>query len=289
MMKTTNRTKSIFASILILAAQSIFAVDWPQPVTETTRFSVDFARPYGGTFSTGIVFEEPFSVNATDTADVLITMTDSENLSMFDSPLGNSIIAINEENLMSIYSNLDEIKISEKDEVIIEGNEIATSGKSGWQKNESGLEFKIADIQSQSVINPLVLLPKILKTQAPHLYNITLVSKNGISYTLTQNRSIPAGTYSLYFEDYDPQPPFKVTVLLNGKEAETITYNMLKKIGRNLSIDGKRNYSYDVIYPGRNKQLLATASFTKGKTLLVIQTYDLNDNEKNMNYTLDVY
>lgn len=288
-MKNTNKIKAIFASFIILAAQSAFAVDWPQPVTETTSFTVDFARPYGGTFSTGIVFNDTGAVNATDTAAVLMKITDSQNLSMFDSPLGNSIIAVNEENLMSIYSNLDEIKISEKDENIFEGNEIATSGKSSWQKTACGLEFQIADIQSQSVINPLVLLPKILKTQAPYLYNISLVNKNGVSYTLAQNRSIPAGTYSLYFENYDPQPPFKVTVLLNGKEAETITYNMLKKIGRTLSINGKRNYSYDVIYPGRNKQLLATASFTKGKTLLVIQTYDLNDNEKNISYTLDVY
>ena len=64
---------------------------------------------------------------------------------------------------------------------------------------------------------------------------------------------------------------------------------MLKKIGRSLFVAGKRNYAFDAIFPGQRKQLLATTSLTKGKTLLVIQTFDLNGNEKNISYTLDVY
>lgn len=279
----------IFSALTAVFLDQATAVDWPQQAHSPEDFAVDFARPNGNTFSAGIVFAAPDVVKASDTASILLKFEDSDSLSMFDSPLGNSIIAINEENLIDIYANLDEVKLSKDDYMIVEGEEIATSGKSAWQKDEWGLEFKIADIKSQTVINPLVLLPKMMETEAPHLYSISLMSKNGASYNISQNKSLPAGTYNLYFEGYDTQPPFKVTVLINGKEAETITYNMLKKIGRSLFVAGKRNYAFDAIFPGQRKQLLATTSLTKGKTLLVIQTFDLNGNEKNISYTLDVY
>ncbi len=279
----------IFSALTAVYLGQAAAVDWPQQAHSPEDFAVDFARPNGNMFSTGIVFAAPDTVKTSDTAAILLKIEDSDSLSMFDSPLGNAIIAINEENLMDIYANLDEIKIAKDDYMIVEGEEIATSGKTGWQKGEWGLEFKIADIQSQTAINPLVLLPKIMETEAPHLYSISLMNKNGASYNIPQTKALPAGTYNLYFEGYDTQPPFKVTVLINGKEAETITYNMLKKIGRSLFIGGKRNYAFDAIFPGQRKQLLATTSLTKGKTLLVIQTFDLSGKEKNLTYTLDIY
>ena len=64
---------------------------------------------------------------------------------------------------------------------------------------------------------------------------------------------------------------------------------MLNKIGRSLFVGGKRNYAFDAIFAGQKKQLLATTSLTKGKTLLVIQSFDLNGNERNISYTLDIY
>ena len=279
----------VFSAITAFSLEYAAAVDWPQQVQTKDDFSVEFARPCGNTFSTGIIFANTDTVKASDTATVLLQLEPSDSLSMFDSPLGNAIIAVNEENLMNTYANLDELKIAKDDYMLVEGEEIAVSGKSGWQKEPWGLEFKIADIQSQTVINPLVLLPKIIETEVPHLYNISLVNKNGLPYNLTQNKALPAGTYNLYFEGYDPEPPFKVTVLINGKEAETITYNMLKKIGRSLFVGGKRNYAFDAIFAGQKKQLLATTSLTKGKTLLVIQSFYLNGNERNISYTLDIY
>ena len=285
---------SIIRSIVISAAMALSignsaAVDWPQQALTPEDFAVDFARPNGNMFSTGITFAVPGTVKASDTASVLIKLEDTDSLSMFDSPLGNTIISINDENLMDIYANLDQINLAKDDYMVVEGEEIATSGKSGWQKGEWGLDFKIADIKSQSVINPLMLLPKMIESEVPHLYNISLASKNGASYNIPQNKALPAGTYNLYFEGYDTKPPFKVTVLINGKEAETITYNMLKKIGRSLFIGGKRNYDFDAIFPNQKKQLLATISLTKGKTLLVIQTFDLTGRERTLSYTLDIY
>lgn len=287
-----KRTSIIRLAIFLAAALAIenaAAVDWPQPAETPEDFALVFSRPNGNAFSTGIIFAKPDTVKASDTASILLRLEDSENLSMFDSPLGNTVIAVNEENLMDIYANLDEVKIAQNDYMIVEGEEIATSGKSGWQKGEWGLEFKIADIQSQTAINPLMLLPKMAESEVPHLYNISLTGKNGSSYNIAQTKTLPAGTYNLYFEGYDQKPPFKVTVLINGKEAETITYNMLKKIGRSLFIGGKRNYAFDAIFPGQRRQLLATASLTKGKTLLVIQIFDIAGKERNMTYTLDVY
>ncbi|NLK46042.1 MAG: hypothetical protein GX297_05240 [Treponema sp.] len=287
--KIIKIAQNIIKLFLFFSVPFLFAVDWPQSAQTPENFAVDFARPCGGMFSTGLIFAEQGSVKASDTATILLTITDSDNLSMFDSPLGNSLIAVSEENLMNIYGNLDEIKIKATEKVIIEGEEIATSGRTGWQKEEWGLEFKVADIQSRTVINPLVLLPRIIETKVPLLYNISLVNKKGTTYNLNQTKALPAGTYSLYFEGYDTQPPFKAAVSINGKESEIITYNILKKTGRSLSVDGKRNYPFNVIFPDKKKQLLATTSLTKGKALLVIQTFDLNGNEKSMSYTFEVY
>ena len=155
----------VFSAITAFSLEYAAAVDWPQQAQTKDDFAVDFARPCGNTFSTGIIFANTDTVKASDTATILLQFEPSDSLSMFDSPLGNAIIAVNEENLMNTYANLDEIKIAKDDYMLVEGEEIAVSGKSGWQKEPWGLEFKIADIQSQTVINPLVLLPKIIETE----------------------------------------------------------------------------------------------------------------------------
>lgn len=274
--------------VTVCAGTPLFAVDWPQYVDDKPNLQTVFARPRGSVFSTSIIFAETGPVRSSDNGTVLACIGESNSIDSFDSPLGNTVITINNENLMSVYGNLSDITLQKSTETIREGAVIGMSGESGWQIGNAGLEYQVCDIESNAFINPLVLLPRPSDAVMPVLRGIVAVNKNGVAYRLTESRTIPAGTYSLYFELNNNFPPFSVTVFLNGKETENIIYNMLKQTGTRLTVSGKRSYAYDTVFPGNNRQLLATVSLNRGKTLLVIQAYNLLGKEHTFTYTIDV-
>ncbi len=286
--KLTSKIKTLACAFAfsILSASS-FATDWPQQIASLNEIFTYFTNQRGGAFASGLVFYQSQQITAAEDGQIVINIKESQNNCTFDSPLGNSIITVNNDNLMSVYGNLAEPGDSSR-QTLTEGDLIGESGNSGWHKPNAGLEYQVADCQSKTLINPLILLPA--KEDYPQfvLKNLIVVNKNGTTYRLGSAKTIPAGTYSLYFEQVEHQPSFRIAVLLNGKEAESMTYNMLKKNGSQLTIDGKSNYYYSTIFPGQNRQLLANLTFNRGKALLVVQTMDLKGNERNFSYSVDV-
>ena len=283
--KSIKNFACIFAFFIF--SSGCFATDWPQQIESLNEIFTYFTNQRGGVFSSGLVFYQNQQIVASETGKIVINLSESQNNCSFDTPLGNSIITLNDDNLMSVYGNLSKAGDSEKIS-IKEGEIIGESGKSGWHKQNAGLEYQVADCKSKTLINPLILLPA--KDEYPHfvMRNLTVVNKKGNSYRLSKAKSIPSGTYSLYFEQNEHQAPFRLAVLLNGKEIENITYNMLKKNGSQLAVDGKNNYYYSTIFPGLNRQLLANITFNRGKALLVVQSTDLKGNERNFSYSIDV-
>lgn len=284
----TNKLKTFTCAFAFcIFAGGAFATDWPQQIENLNEIFTYFTNQRGGAFASGLVFYQNEQIVAAEDGEVIINLKESQNSCMFDSPLGNSIVTVNSDNLMSVYGNLAQPGDSSR-QALKEGDALGESGNSGWHKPDAGLEYQIADCQSKTLINPLILLPA--KGEYPHfvLKNLIVVNKNGYSYRLGSTKNIPAGTYSLYFEQTEHQPPFRMAVLLNGKEIENITYNMLKKNGSQLTVDGKSNYYYSTIFPGQNRQLLANVTLNRGKALLVVQSMDLKGNERNFSYSVDV-
>lgn len=274
--------------LLIICCSFLFSVDWPQEIQSKDQLISTFARSRGSFFTSGIIFENEGIVKASDSGVVLITIDESKSIDSFDSALGKTLVTLNKENLMSIYGNLEEIHITSTENTIKANKIIGTSGKTSWQQKECGLEYQVADIENHTLINPEILLPKFETKTTPVLRNITAINKNGIRYQLSNTHTLKPGTYSVYFDQNESFIPYKICVLLNGNEVETVTYNALKHRNNKLYIEAEKSYPFETIFPDSKKQLITTISLNRGKARLVIQAYDINGNEKTISYSIEV-
>lgn len=282
--------KSFVLVFCALSLAQINAFDWPQE-SRAENISTYFAEPRGDAFCAGLLFSDAGAqVRASDKGTVLVSIEPSKSISMFDSPLGNALVVQNNDELLCTYGNLSNLYITSSVGNITEKTIIGISGKSGFAREQNaGLEFQLADLKSKTLINPQILLPQDKKNNVVNLRNITAVNKNGTEYQLSLSKVLPAGTYSLYTERTSSFVPYRISVLLNGKEIETITYDMLKKSGNRLLVNGIKKYSFDAVFPKESRQLLADISLNRGKAVIVVQTFSIGAEERNYTYTLDIY
>ena len=155
--------KTILALSFLFAAANAFSFDWPQTNVTKNSFNSYFGQNRGGILSTSIIFSEPEEVKAAEDGYVIAVLTDnSDDSDFFPSTLGTAVILSHNDDLLSVYANLDAQTLTlknAKERTIDGGAIIASSGNSGYQNNHGNLEFQIIDAKNKSAINPKVLMP----------------------------------------------------------------------------------------------------------------------------------
>ena len=156
--------KTLIFTLLILTSLSAFCFDWPQAEVTKDSFNSYFGQNRGGTLSTSVIFSEPEEVKAAENGYITAILTEnSDDSEFFPSTLGTAVILAHNDDLISVYGNLDAETLTiknEKEHTLDTGATIASSGNSGYQENNSNLEFKIIDAKNKSAINPNVLMPR---------------------------------------------------------------------------------------------------------------------------------
>ena len=287
-MKLTK--KIVFVLSLIFLLFPSFSFDWPQLLFESDNFFSFFGEPRGDTYTNSIQFRKQAAITAADSGTVLISMrTDTADMGWFPSTLGNSIVLSHRNDMMTVYGNLDIIKIEPDTSEVTEGNIIGESGASGWQNGFCSLEFQVIDTKVKTIINPLILMPQAAqKTAAPVIDNLQAKTNAGTWSITHQGTKLNAGVYSLYIKQQPNGMTYKTSVAVNGAITETITYNMLKQDNNRLCFTGKRNYPYNEIFPDKENQFLAEVILSKGKNTVSITISDVFGNEKTATYTIEV-
>ena len=282
--------KSIFLALLLAAMYPAFSFNWPQLLFESDNFFAFFGEPRGSTYTNSLQFMAQDAVTAADSGTVLISIrTDTADMGWFPSTLGNAVILSHRNDMMTVYGNLETIHIDSDTSDVTEGNLIGESGSSGWQDGFSSLEFQVIDTKVKTVINPLVLMPSIeQKQKIPIIENLQASSDSGTWSVATQGTKLSAGIYSLYIAQQPDGMTYKTTVAVNGAVTETISYNMLKQDKNRLCFSGKRNYTYNQIFPDKARQFVAEVILSKGKNTISITVEDIFGNEKTLSYTVEV-
>lgn len=288
--------KKIFltsAFVLCVFSQALFGVEWPQEdITEASIIS-DFAQNIGGKISTSIIFEEPAEVKAIKDGKILIVMSDIEDDSVFfPSTLGTCVIVSHEDDLISVYSNLDRTSVKEvtgSKKALKEGEFIGETGNSGWQQERSCLEFQIIDTQKSSAINPKILLPHIEKEKEYNLTGITLQNKEGTFFDLRERKSFPSGSYKVYHTRNKNISPYKMTATINGVIVDEISFDTVSMQNGILYVTGKKQYDSQDIYPKENLILTGEVMLTPGKSILGLTIESFLGKTKQLNYNLSIY
>lgn len=292
MIKIKTMKKNILFASMILLATSLFAFDWPQDEITENSYSSYFGQNRGGLISTSLCFSEPGQVKATESGYILAIITENNDDSdFFPSTLGTAVILSHEDNLISVYGNLDSetLTLNDKNEKTIDaGATLSQSGNSGWQNETSHLEFQILDTKDKTAINPKVLMPRSEKELPLTLSGIYIESKNKVFYDINEYKTYTSGLYKIYKKRNPIAAPYKTGVSINGIVLDQISYDSILQSDNKICLSGKKKYTSVDLYPDENLQLLGEVMFSPGKVTLGLSESDILGNVKQINYNITV-
>lgn len=283
------KNAAIVAAAFFLAAGISRAFEWPSRDFNSENLRATFAQNRNGNFIPSQIFREADEVTATDGGRVTIVIFEhQDSASWFESTLGNCAIVAHEDNLVSVYGNLDAESADSfsKKQKIASGVMIGKVGDSAWSDIPNSLEFQIVDTAKKSVLNPLILMPRVSSMQDPALDGITLENRLGRVFELSSTRSLQAGTYRVYKNRRDANPAYGTTLYLNGTELESIVKDTLKMEEGRLAISGIRSYSADIFYPDSSREFLGRIVIPHGNNTVTISVRNNLERERSLTYNV---
>ncbi len=283
--------KKIFLFTIILFANFFaFCFDWPQEEVTKDSFNSYFGQNRGGILSTSVIFSEPEEVKTAEDGYITAILTENtDDSDFFPSTLGTAVILAHNDELVSVYGNLDAetLTLNNENEHTIDGGAIiASSGTSGYQEAHGNLEFKIIDAKNKSAINPFVLMPRTEEEVALTLSGIIIVNKNNDYYDINTYKTYSSGLYKVYFKRNPVACPYKTSVSINGVIVDQLSYDMITQENNKLCIIGKKKYTDADIFPNESLQLLGEVMFTPGRATLGLSISDMLGNVKQLNYNI---
>jgi len=308
-MSRKSNLKKIFAVTAIsLFANSAFAFDWPigtiSNPEDTTPLSIqeqlgndycksEFGQNRTGHISTSLIFNVPESVKVSEDGRILAVITEyKDDNDFFPSTLGTAVIIAHEDNLVSVYGNIDTESLyisSENNYKVEEGTILGECGNTGWQEEKSTLEFQILDVKNSSAINPKLLLSRMESELPLTLTEITFKNKNNDYFSLHDVRTYQSGLYKIYRKRNPIAAPYKTNILINGIQYDEIVYDTIVEENNRICVNGKRKYTREDVYPNNNLQLVGEVMLSPGKSRIDITVTDFLNKQKQISYNISVY
>ena len=283
----------IALSLMVAFSNTLFAVEWPQEDFNNDAFNSYFGQNVSGRISTSLVFSDPSEVKAIKDGKILIVMSDvSDDSEFFPSTLGNSVIVCHNDDLISVYANLDGESVQENvdnKKSLKEGEIIAQTGNSGWQEIRSNLEFQIIDLQKSAAINPKILLPRAENEIEFTMTGIMLQNKDGKLFDIRENKIYPSGLYKVFQTRNKIAAPYKTTVTINGVVVDEIAFDTVGQENGKLYLIGKKKYESKDLYPDENLILLGEMMLTPGRSTLGLAVQNYLGKIKQQSYVISIY
>ena len=282
--------KTLLTIACLFTALTAYCFDWPQADVTKDSFNSYFGQNRGGILSTSIIFSEPEEVKAAEEGYIIAVLTEnSDDSDFFPSTLGTAVILSHNDDLISVYGNLEAQTLTlknTKERTVDAGAIIGSSGNSGYQETHSNLEFQIIDAKNKSAINPKVLMPRAEEEMPLSLSGIMIGNKNNDFYDINVYKTYSSGLYKVYFKRNPIAAPYKTSVSINGVIVDQLSYDMITQENNKLCIIGKKKYTDADIFPNDDLQLLGEVMFTPGRATLGLTVSDILGNVKQLNYNI---
>ena len=281
-----------FTLTALFSAAIVFSFDWPQKEIKSDSFHTYFGQKRGGQISPSLVFTESDIIKTSGEGYVTAVLSEhDEESGLFESTLGNAVITVHKDSLMTVYANLSSEEQEERYKLtkVTDGQPLGTCGISGWQEGNALLEFQVIDLKAKTLVNPRVLMPRFGNELPLTITNVTAVKKNGTIFDLNTQKHLASGTYLIYRDRQPKAMPYKSTVLINGAEADSLTWDTLIQKDGKICTQGRKNYPYSLIYPDKSRQLVAEVNIPKGRNKISLVLKDILGKEKTLTYTIDAF
>ncbi len=282
--------KSISVFMVLMSIFAINAFEWTQNPVEIEEY---FSENRGGSFNSGVVYSKEGNVSVAEDGKCVMTIVQYDDMGWFVSPLGNSAIVVHDNNMMSVYSNLDKNFLIDTQKEVVLGEIIAKSGKSSWISGEKdddflGSGFSVLDIERATIINPVVLMKEDKTGSYISIRGLKAVDRRGKKVDLYNGALIDAGQYTLYMEKPKNSMIHQSQVSLNGEIKEKTSYDSIHQEGNALTVAGNGNYTFLEIYPDDTYMRLADVLLQRGTSTIEILLSNNGGSKTSNRYRLNV-
>lgn len=278
--------------VFLLLTATVFsflpAFEWP--VSQISPVSL-FGQKTESSIECGIRLQNRQLVRSAGNGTLIMILEKGNPMTNFPSTLGNAAIIAHEEGLVSIYGNLESHDHLENRTTIETGSILGESGTSACAP-EGTLFFQVIDLLKGRYLNPLLVLPSLEDTRKPSIKTATLTADNGRVHQLATIKSLRQGKYRLHSEISDTVDdgrtelaPFRVTVILNGREYTTISFEVIRNESGTLFL-GTGNHDINTVYDEAGQLYLGNISLPRGKNDISIIARDIVGNERSVNYSI---
>ncbi len=200
--------------------------------------------------------------------------------------LGNFTVIQHRENIRSIYCHLEDGTVKEQKHVE-EKTQIGVIGDTGHSLGKH-LHLSIIDLETNTYLNPLSVLPSLKDDQAPLIRRIYVKEGNSDKLKEVGSRiKIRGNSLQLFAEIYDlredvsfiwKMAPYSVILYKNGKAVYRVSFDSLSREGRKMVITGT-NLDFDSIYRSDWIYNLGLLQLPAGETHISVVASDFNGNE----------
>ncbi len=276
----------VFAFTIFMGLSFLSAFEWPQ---SPVRANALFSEMRGDGFNTGMIFSTPGEVFAAEAGSIVMLLeNDSSNMGWFESPLGNSVIVSHKNDMISVYSNLVNVKVGSTNRDIALGDVIGVSGDSAWREGSDGAGFQVIDTKMKTLINPIVLMSQAPTSNRVNITGVVAVDRKGERFPMYNGATLKSGAYVLYMERAEVGMIHSSSVSLNGEVKESVNYDTLKQEQLSLTVTGSKSYTFDEIYPQEDTMRLAEVPLSRGTNTIEILLNNVGGTESFSRFRISV-
>lgn len=295
--------KTLISSFLIFSAISLQAFEWPVKNVNPESFKSYFAQNRGNNMSTSLIIqsspekdeEETFipEVTSIEEGKILVILSDiKDDNDFFPSTLGQAVIISHEDNIISVYGNLESQVESNMTSApfVSRGINLGIISNTGWNETPNSLELKIIDTKKQIAVNPRILLPRIEKEKTFAPAEIIVENKDGKRFDLNTNRSFLSGNYKFYQKRNETVTPLRSSISINGELSDELSFSEISQKNNQTFLTSKtKKYSDDDIYPDSKLLFIGEAKIAKGKSVITFENTSLLEEKRLVNYAINIY
>ncbi len=228
--------KRMFVFILFAATGILFPQDfnfrWP---VDDNTITATFGESRSTHFHNGIdIGGGEQNVYPVDDGEVVYYFEEGNSPGDIPTGLGNFIVVEHGKEVRSVYCHLKKNSILKSKYNVEKTDCIGLTGSTGFSKGIH-LHFSLIDLESGSLINPLLFLPKYVDRVSPHIGRIYAV-RNGKKIELKNGMSISPGKVRITAEIYDritlrgmEVSPYRIVLKIGKKVVVDIVYDLLKR------------------------------------------------------------
>jgi hypothetical protein len=194
------------------------------------------------------------------------------------------VVVRHDEGFLSLYGHLGEAGLPTIGSRVDESTVIGVAEPSFRRAGRECL-LSIFDLDEQSSVNPLLLLPDLADTRRPRIDSVTAIRGADRIDLFETDRLVPA-EYELVTSIYDVigvdggrVAPYAVTLYVGGRERFSVLMERIKVAGVAAQVGPATEGSVDRLYRSDGRFSLGTVLVTEGTTVLEIVVTDFAGNE----------